>query len=133
MTRAAQAKPLRVPLYLGDEARADRLAAIAERFGTTSESEALRVLIDLAAAALGIPSPLSEMQEHFAMLMKAQGAMAALQGHVDALAGAMREKRERALDAGRTRPRSTSPGQGQAPQPPLAPMQPIKGAGAAKW
>ena len=48
MRRPRTEKPLRTPIYLTDEGRAERLQRLREYMGAGSDSEAVRRLIDYA-------------------------------------------------------------------------------------
>lgn len=54
-------KPIRTPIYLGDERRATRMKRVRERLGLNSDSELVRRLVDVAAEQLGVSEPGDQM------------------------------------------------------------------------
>ena len=62
---SATEKPIRSTVYLGSEARARKVEALAERMGTPSASEAIRRLIDQACEQAGITEAGEQVTFHF--------------------------------------------------------------------
>lgn len=54
-------KPLRIALYVGDEARLDRIEAIRIKLGALNASAAVNLAVDIVAVLLGVSGPLDAL------------------------------------------------------------------------